>query len=252
MAIQKLNLTRDQLSSFLQNFEQIKQFENLFSTVDAIGITAADANYVYAGPPSGAAAQPAFRPLVVADIPALPYVGTVTAVAPITSTGGLNPVIGVTASALTRTNDTNVLLTLGGSPATSLLAPTSITVSWTGLLAINRGGTNSNATPTAGGITYGNGTAYAFSAVGTSGQVLTSSGAGAPTWTTPTVGTVTSVAALTLGTAGTDLTSTVANPTTTPVITLNVPTASATNRGALSAADWRSFTSNKVLTWLSM
>jgi hypothetical protein len=31
-----------------------------------------------------------------------------------------------------------------------------------------------------------------------------------------------------------------------------VPTASATNRGALSAADWRSFTSNKVLTWLSM
>lgn len=55
------------------------------------------------------------------------------------------------------------------------------------------------------------------------------------------VGTVTSVAALTLGTAGTDLSSTVANGTTTPVITLNVPTASATNRGALSAADWTTF-----------
>jgi hypothetical protein len=55
------------------------------------------------------------------------------------------------------------------------------------------------------------------------------------------VGTVTSVAALTLGTAGTDLSSTVANPTTTPVITLNVPTASAANRGALSAADWSTF-----------
>ncbi len=54
-------------------------------------------------------------------------------------------------------------------------------------------------------------------------------------------GTVTSVAALTLGTTGTDLTSTVANGTTTPVITLNVPTASATNRGALSAADWITF-----------
>lgn len=54
-------------------------------------------------------------------------------------------------------------------------------------------------------------------------------------------GTVTSVAALTLGTSGTDLSSTVANSTTTPVITLNVPTASATNRGALSAADWISF-----------
>jgi hypothetical protein len=54
-------------------------------------------------------------------------------------------------------------------------------------------------------------------------------------------GTVTSVAALTLGTSGTDLSSTVANGTTTPVITLNVPTASATNRGALSSADWSMF-----------
>ena len=56
-----------------------------------------------------------------------------------------------------------------------------------------------------------------------------------------TNGTVTSVAALTLGTTGTDLSSTVATGTTTPVITLNVPTASATNRGALSAADWTTF-----------
>ena len=56
-------------------------------------------------------------------------------------------------------------------------------------------------------------------------------------------GTVTSVAALTLGTTGTDLSSSVANGTTTPVITLNVPTASATNRGALSAADWTTFNS---------
>jgi hypothetical protein len=54
-------------------------------------------------------------------------------------------------------------------------------------------------------------------------------------------GTVTSVAAITLGTTGTDLSSTVATGTTTPVITLQVPTASATNRGALSAADWTTF-----------
>ena len=54
-------------------------------------------------------------------------------------------------------------------------------------------------------------------------------------------GTVTDVAALTLGTSGTDLSSSVANGTTTPAITLNVPTASATNRGALSAADWSTF-----------
>jgi hypothetical protein len=65
-------------------------------------------------------------------------------------------------------------------------------------------------------------------------------------WTTfnnksNTNGTVTSVAALTLGTSGTDLSSTVATGTTTPVITLNVPTASATNRGVLSSADWTTF-----------
>ena len=56
-----------------------------------------------------------------------------------------------------------------------------------------------------------------------------------------TNGTVTSVAALTLGTTGTDLSSTVATGTTTPVITLQVPTASASNRGALSSTDWSTF-----------
>lgn len=60
-------------------------------------------------------------------------------------------------------------------------------------------------------------------------------------------GTVTSVAALTLGATGTDLSSTVATGTTTPIITLNVPTASAANRGALSAADWTAF-NNKQAT----
>lgn len=37
-------------------------------------------------------------------------------------------------------------------------------------------------TPTAGGVVYGDGTEYASTAAGTSGQVLVSGGAGAPTW----------------------------------------------------------------------
>ena len=53
---------------------------------------------------------------------------------------------------------------------------------FTGTLAVANGGTNSTATPTAGGATYGTGTAYAFTAAGTAGQVLTSAGASAPTW----------------------------------------------------------------------
>jgi hypothetical protein len=68
-----------------------------------------------------------------------------------------------------------------------------------------------------------------------------------PSGYTTNVGTVTSVAALTLGTTGTDVSSTVATGTTTPVITLNIPTASASNRGALSSADWTTF-NNKQAT----
>jgi hypothetical protein len=62
-----------------------------------------------------------------------------------------------------------------------------------------------------------------------------------PSGYTTNVGTVTSVGALTLGTSGTDVSSTVATGTTTPAITLNIPTASATNRGALSSTDWTTF-----------
>jgi len=36
MPAQSLNLTRDQLATFLKNYEQVKQFERLFSVVDAI------------------------------------------------------------------------------------------------------------------------------------------------------------------------------------------------------------------------
>ena len=49
-------------------------------------------------------------------------------------------------------------------------------------LAIASGGTNSTATPTLGGVGYGTGTAHAYTAAGTSGKVLTSNGAAAPTW----------------------------------------------------------------------
>jgi hypothetical protein len=113
------------------------------------------------------------------------------------------------------------------------------------------------------GVLYGNGTALAaatisaplaYSAGTLSIPVATASANGylsSTDWTTfnnKGSGTVTSVAALTLGTTGTDLSSTVANGTTTPVITLNVPTASATNRGALSSTDWSTFNSKQPVS----
>ena len=82
-------------------------------------------------------------------------------------------------------------------------------------------------------LNFNNTTNYTYTFPSATGTIALVGGSG--------VGTVTSVAALTIGTSGTDLSSTVANSTTTPVITLNVPTASATNRGALSSADFTTF-----------
>jgi hypothetical protein len=88
------------------------------------------ANYVLAGPTTGAAAVPTFRALVATDVPG---------------------------SALTRTNDTNVTLTLGGSASTALLNAASLTLGWTGQLATTRGGTGLSSF-TANGIVYASST----------------------------------------------------------------------------------------------
>jgi hypothetical protein len=56
----------------------------------------------------------------------------------------------ISPSALTETNDTNVTLALSGTPATSLLAPVTITAGWTGTLATSRGGLGSSIAPSVG------------------------------------------------------------------------------------------------------
>ncbi len=59
------------------------------------------------------------------------------------------------------------------------------TIITSGTLPIAIGGTNGTAAPTAGALAYGTGSAYAFTAAGTTGQVLQSNGVGAPTWASP-------------------------------------------------------------------
>jgi len=76
-------------------------------------------------------------------------------------------------------------LTWNGTTMTATnLSAGSLTLTTTPL-AIASGGTNSNATPSLGGVVYGTGSAYAVTVAGTSGKVLTSNGAAAPTWETP-------------------------------------------------------------------
>ncbi|MEK7121770.1 MAG: hypothetical protein AAB857_03630, partial [Patescibacteria group bacterium] len=91
------------------------------------------------------------------------------------------------AAALTKTDDTNVTLTLGGAPTTALLDAASLTLGWTGQLSLARGGTNANLTANTGGIFYSTATAGAILAgTATAGQMLRSGATAAPTWSTAT------------------------------------------------------------------
>lgn len=60
--------------------------------------------------------------------------------------------VGITPAALTKTDDTNVTLTLGGSPTTALLAAASLTLGWTGQLAVSRGGTGTSTSTGTGSV----------------------------------------------------------------------------------------------------
>lgn len=92
-----------------------------------------------------------------------------------------------TGAALTKTDDTNVTLTLGGSPTTALVNAASLTLGWTGQLGLTRGGTNASLTASNGGIFYSTATAGAILAgTATAGQHLQSGATAAPTWTTAT------------------------------------------------------------------
>lgn len=60
----------------------------------------------------------------------------------------------ITGAALTATNDTNVTITLGGSPSNALLNAASLTMGWSGQLAVARGGTGLNSV-SQGDLLYG-------------------------------------------------------------------------------------------------
>lgn len=108
MPFESLYISRNELQEFLPNPRTIKQFENLFKTAN--GSVTVDSSTVSDGD------------FLQWDATASDWV----AMAP---------------EALTKTDDTNVTLTFGGTPASALLDAVSITVGWTGELSIARGGT---------------------------------------------------------------------------------------------------------------
>jgi len=86
----------------------------------------------------------------------------------------------ITGAALSKTDDTNVTMTLGGTPTTALLRAASMTLGWTGQLSVARGGTGLAAL-TAHYIPIGNGTSALtlLAPSATSGIPLISQGAAA-------------------------------------------------------------------------
>jgi hypothetical protein len=141
-----------------------------------------------------------------------------------------------TTTALSKLADVatgNSLLSGGVSVAPSW-GKIGLTTHISGTLGVGNGGTGITTTPAAGTIPYGSGSVYALLAAGTSGQVLRSNGAAAPTWTTLTTGTVTTVSVV----AANGFTGSVANATTTPAITISSSVSGMVkgNGTALSAA----------------
>lgn len=108
--------------------------------------------------------------------------GTGYALNTLTAGGGIT--ITNAAGTITLTSS-GVVSFSGGTTGLTPATATTGAITLAGTLAIANGGTNGSSTPTAGAVPYGTGTAYGFTAAGTSGQVLTSAGAGVPTWKTP-------------------------------------------------------------------
>lgn len=107
---------------------------------------------------------------------------SVTGSAPITTSGTTAVIVGVSSAALSRTNDTNVTITLGGAPTTALLAATSLTLGWSGTLSVARGGTNSSTALAGSSIMISNGTSVLQGAAGTTSTLLHGNAAGAPSY----------------------------------------------------------------------
>lgn len=92
-----------------------------------------------------------------------------------------------TPAALTKVDDSNVTINLGGSPTNALLHAVSLTLGWTGQLGLIRGGTNASLTASNGGIVYSTATAMAILAgTATANRVLLSGSSTTPAWSTAT------------------------------------------------------------------
>ena len=172
---------------------QITSASNTSIAIDAAAVTSGSLAVAHGG--TGLSAAPANGQLAIGN-------GTGYSLATLTAGSGIVITNGAGSISIATTGGGTVTsvdasggttgMTFTGGPITG-----SGTLTLGGTLAIANGGTNGTATPAAGAVAYGTGTAYAFSAAGSASQVLLSGGTSAPTWINQSslaVGTATNLA----------------------------------------------------------
>lgn len=84
---------------------------------------------------------------------------------------------------------TEIVTTAAVNSAAATTVGTITSGTWSATdVELAHGGTNASLTAVNGGVVYSTASAFAITAAGTAGQVLTSNGSSAPTWQTPTAG----------------------------------------------------------------
>jgi len=148
-------------------------------------------------------------------------------------------------SALTKTDDTNVTMTLSGSSSTALLSSVAMTLGWTGQLSLARGGSNANLTASNGGIVYSTASALAIlSGTATAGQIIRSGSLAAPSWSTATYPATAGTSGNIMASDGTNFVS-----TTPPYYLLaSGGTASAANTFTFNTANWHTISNTFTTT----
>jgi len=195
------------------------------------------ANYVLAGPTSGAAAAPTFRALVAADIPSLSYVTSVTGTSPVVSSGGTTPVISMPAattsvSGYLTSTDWNTFNGKGSGTVTSVTGTAPVVSSGGATPAISMAAASASANGYLTSTDWstfnnkGSGTVTTVSVVSANGFA----GTVATATTTPAITLTTSVTGLLKGN-GTAISAAVANTDYVPLSTVLTKTADYTITG---------------------
>lgn len=125
-------------------------------------------------------ASPTFTGTVTADILSITTVDTATAATHYMVETATDGIIRPKTLANTRTE---IVTTAAVNAALATTVGTVTSGTWSATdISLAAGGTNASLTAVSGGIIYSSSTAMAITSAGTTGQVLTSNGASAPTW----------------------------------------------------------------------